>query len=395
MKKVLFVIDSLEIGGIEKSLINLLKYINNMNKYDITLLSLVNGGQLEKDVPKDIKRIEIEKNKQRFLKPIRKEIKKLNLVYLISLLKYKKKVNNMQSGESIRFNVIKSLDEVNQKFDIAIAYTDSSSLFFVCEKVNAKNKYVWVHMDYTKKNNRPVFHSKFYNKMNKIICVSEKSKISFDLLNPKLKSRTCVIHNMLDINRIDALSKEKCNEFDKEYFNIVSVGRLSKEKNYEKLILSFSKLLKILNKKVRLYIIGNGIEYNNLKNIIKKEKLEKTCFLLGSKNNPYKYMKNCDLYTQVSIREGFGMTLYEAMYLKKPILSTEVSIIDELFTNNYDVLVVKNDINSISEGLYYIITNDELRKKFVKNLNKKKIISDMYKLISLLNGERNEKNKHI
>ena len=247
-------------------------------------------------------------------------------------------------------------------------------------------------MDYTEKNNRPISHNVFYEKMDKIICVSKKAQESFGILNSKLKDKTCVIHNLLDTTRIDVLSKKKCNEFDENYFNILSVGRLSKEKNFETLIQSFSELKRQLEKKIRLYIIGDGIEYDKLKSIIKDEDLQEDCFLIGSKENPYKYMKNCDLYVQVSIREGFGMTLYEAFYLKKPVLSTRVSITDELFTNGYNALIVENNINDITKGLYKLITKDDLRKRLTDNITNNVIISDEKVLINLLNGEKNEKN---
>ena len=390
MKKILFVIDSLDIGGIQRTLISLLKYFSRFDDYDITLLSLVNEGELVSEVPRNIRRIEIDLSKQKFLKPLRAEFKKFNILFLLSIFKYIKKNDNMQFGESIRLNVINSLDEIDELYDIAIAYSDSSSLFFVCQKVNALRKIVWVHMEYSLSNNRPQYHSEFYEKMDKIVCVSKNSMKVFCKLNPELKAKTLVIHNLLDTEMIDTLSKQNCNEFDKNFFNIVSVGRLSKEKNFEKLIISFSKVLKIINKKVRLYIIGDGPEYHNLKKIIKEQKIGNSCFLLGNKANPYKYMKSCDLYAQVSIKEGFGMTLYEAFYLRKPILSTNVSITDELFKNNYDSILVNNSIESITDNLCMIIENDKLRKKIVNNIKSDIIFKDRKKYVDLMNGENNE-----
>ena len=384
--KLLIVVDSLSIGGVQTTLINLLKTLEKDNELDITLLPLVDDGQLISAIPNNIKVIHIAKKSQILLKPIRKLAKSFKLFTLLKVLKYYlPKHGKMQDGENIRYNVINSLENCKEEYDVAIAYTDSSSLFYVSEKVKARRKYVWVHMDYTEKNNRPMFHNEFYEKMDKIVCVSVQAKKSFDNLNNHLSNKTIVIHNTFDVEKIDNLKNEEVKEFNHELFNIVTVGRLSKEKNFLMLIRAYYKSKSFFNKKTMLYIVGDGIEYKNLKKEIALLNLSNECILLGAKTNPYKYMNKCDLYVQTSIREGFGMTLYEASYLKKPILSTKVAAVNELFKNN-DALIVDNNLEDISQGLIKLVNNDAYRNELCNRHCEEKNIDDKEICIRLIKG---------
>jgi glycosyltransferase involved in cell wall biosynthesis len=131
------------------------------------------------------------------------------------------------------------------------------------------------------------------------------------------------IYNPLDTHIIDVKSKKKIrfNFFNRKYLNLINIGRLTEQKNQIIILKAINEIKKDI--KIKLAIIGKGIEYNNLKKFISENKLQKIVKLLGYKNNPYPFLKKSDIFILSSKFEGLPNVLLESIYLKKKIISSD------------------------------------------------------------------------
>lgn len=376
MKKILFVINSLTIGGSEKSLVSLLNILD-YDKYDVDLLMLKRGEVFEKYVPNKVNILDIPKyyeflgNKKIKISPF----KKMKYIYCrikcsiqLRTNRYKKQViNNQQIFYKNQKNILEKLDK---RYDVAIAYAQGFPTYLVADKINASKKIAWINCDYTATLYDKKMDEGFYDKFNKIIAVSENGKQSIINVNKKYEKKIEVIRDIVDSKLIRKMSKEKIKKFDKKYINILTVARLViTYKGYD-ILIKTAKLLKKNNYKFKWYVIGDGPDKKEIEKLIKHYNLSNEIILLGSKSNPYPYMKECDIYVQTSRKEGFGLTVIEAKTLKKPIVCTNFNSAKEIINNNIDGLIVNIDHISIFEGIKKYIKDTEFKRKVQSNLNK-------------------------
>lgn len=376
MKKILFVINSLTIGGSEKSLVSILNILD-YDKYDVDLLMLKRGEVFEKYVPNKVNILDIPKyyeflgNKKIKISPF----KKMKYIYCrikcsiqLRTNRYKKQViNNQQIFYKNQKNILEKLDK---RYDVAIAYAQGFPTYLVADKINASKKIAWINCDYTATLYDKKMDEGFYDKFNKIIAVSENGKQSIINVNKKYEKKIEVIRDIVDSKLIRKMSKEKIKKFDKKYINILTVARLViTYKGYD-ILIKTAKLLKKNNYKFKWYVIGDGPDKKEIEKLIKHYNLSNEIILLGSKSNPYPYMKECDIYVQTSRKEGFGLTVIEAKTLKKPIVCTNFNSAKEIINNNIDGLIVNIDHISIFEGIKKYIKDTEFKRKVQSNLNK-------------------------
>ena len=368
MKNILFVIDNLDIGGVEKSLITLLNEINK-SKYNIDVLPLYAYGEYKEKLDKNrINVLKIPNTKydsnlisRSFKSTVVEYLKKIKIKKIIQFIElyirgmFSKNNRKLPLAELIRCSIIDSYAIIDKKYDIAIAYIDRQYSYYVTEKVKADKKIMWIHSDYDALKINPEGYSKTYSKFDNIICVSRQAEKSFIKKFPDLSKKIIKINNILDMHGMDVAEKVR---FNNDSIKLITVGRLSSEKGILNLIEMFYKLKQEINKKTVLYIIGDGPEKNTIREKIKKYKIEDDVILLGKQRNPYKYIKGADLYVQPSMKEGYCLTVYEALYLKKYVISYNVADISE---------VVENSLNG-----YLCNTEEDFLNNLVQAINLKK-----------------------
>lgn len=337
-KKVLFLLEAFDKGGIEKVTLDI---VNNLNpdKYDITIQTFWYGGYCQSLVNKNIKVIPF------FFKHYVKGIIRL-IEYLPPKILYALFVRG--------------------KYDFEIAASDGGAAKVISGSTNKNSKKVcWVHMDViaqgsqltTFKNKKHA--NKIYSKFDEIICVSTETKKQFDL-KFGLQNKTFVINNPIPTKNILKMSQEPCEiPFNKDKFNIISVGRLAKEKGFDRLIKVCSKLTKHENLPIELYIIGEGPLKQDLEFLISKENVS-NIHLLGFKSNPYKYMKQANLYACSSFNEAFPLVIGESLTLQIPVLATRCSGTCEWLEPGACGYIVDNNEDSLYDGLFKIITDYSL-----------------------------------
>lgn len=375
-KKILFMLSSMNIGGVEKSFLSLLSVIPK-DKYDITLLLLEKKGGFLGNIPDWIKVEEAtwySNIKDIILQPphktLRNYFKKKQYTKMVSFLS-KYLISKKLSDRNIYYDhVLKEVPKDFNSYDVAISYQGPTDIidFYIANKVTSKKKLTWIHFDVSKHLINTKLYKKLHKKFDRIFVVSEEAKRRLIEKIPQDKNKTEVFKNILSSNVIKDMSLSEV-DFDNSFIGIkiLTVGRLSKEKGQDMAIKVLSKLIES-GYNVRWYCIGEGEDRLEYENLIHKLGLESDFILLGSKQNPYPYIANSDLYVQTSRHEGFCLTLAEARCLHRPIITTNFSGAYEQVTDNYDGLIVGFDQNELFEKITYLINNPRKSEDLMKNL---------------------------
>lgn len=372
-KKLLFVIDSLCIGGAEKSLTSLLNTID-YKKYAVDLLLFKEGGDFERYIPKEVNILGVPEyfrfiNGNRF--GLRKDSRYLFNRLKTSLnLRLNTKNNYKLHSEQVVFKCINNCLNMNlDTYDVAIAYSQGMPTYFVANKVEAHKKLAWINTDYaTTKYDKNIDYNS-YKYIDKIVTVSNYTKNSIANLRNEYKNKVDMILDIVNPSLILKMSDEyEVNEINYNQINIMTVGRLVYAKAYNKAIY-VAKLLKDDGYKFKWYAVGDGVEKENLQNLIKKYALQEYFILLGKRVNPYPYIKKSDIYVQTSLKEGFGLTVMEAKILKKPIVCTNFPTAHEIINNKVDGLIVNHDIKSIYEGIKKYLDDKTFKESIENRLN--------------------------
>ena len=365
-KRVLFLIDSLDTGGAEKALVDLVNNYKNINM-NINVKTIYNEGSY-----------------------IEKLNKNINYSYVI------KKPNIWK--KRIVYRVVKYLSPkllyqffISENYDIEIAFHELLSTKVISGSSNNNYKIAWIHTNmflnkykYQMFNNKRQF-IKGYNCFDKIVCVSKNIQNDF-VKNTNLINKTITIYNLIDSNLIYELSNKKCNlTKGKNNFLIVTIGRLEIVKGYDKLCIVINKL-KDKYKNIELWIIGEGSQRKNLEKYILDNNLKDNIKLLGFKENPYSYLKQADLFISTSLNEGFRLVVAEAVTLGIPVISTNTDGPREILDNGKYGLLINHDIESIYEALEKVINDKEELNELKNNVLKRKKYFESSETISLLNN---------
>ena len=380
-KKILFMVSSMNIGGVEKSLLSLLAVIPE-EKYEITILTLDKKGGFLEYIPNNVKLIEAEWFK--YIKPlimdspqniIKRYIKNYEFLKIPSFIYSYFKSKKTNDRYIYYKHVLKSIPECKEKYDAAIAYAGPTEIIdaYISRKVKAEKKIAWVHFDISKHKINKKLYNNLYERFDKIFAVSNECKKKLDEIIPAVRNKSEVLFNIISEDLINEMS-ESYVDFDDNYkgIKIITVGRLSKEKGQDLAIKALSKLKKD-RYDVKWYCIGEGNSRQEFEQLIKEYKLEENFLLLGATSNPYPYIKNADIYVQTSRHEGYCLTLAEAKALNKPIVTTDFIGAYEQIKNNENGIIVSCNENDLADAIRKLIDEKEICSKFSNKLREEKI----------------------
>ena len=380
-KKILFMVSSMNIGGVEKSLLSLLAVIPE-EKYEITILTLDKKGGFLEYIPNNVKLIEAEWFK--YIKPliidspqniIKRYIKNYEFLKIPSFIYSYFKSKKTNDRYIYYKHVLKSIPECKEKYDAAIAYAGPTEIIdaYISRKVKAEKKIAWVHFDISKHKINKKLYNNLYERFNKIFAVSNECKKKLDEIMPAVRNKSEVLLNIVSENLINEMS-ESYVDFDDNYkgIKIITVGRLSKEKGQDLAIKALAKLKKD-RYDVKWYCIGEGNSRQEFEQLIKEYNLENDFLLLGATSNPYPYIKNADIYVQTSRHEGYCLTLAEAKVLNKPIVTTNFIGAYEQIKNNENGFIVSCNENDLADAIRNLIDEKKFCSKFSKKLREEKI----------------------
>lgn len=364
-KKIIFGITSLTLGGAERVLVDIVNKLSE--KYDITVFSLYDNGELKKELKKDVKFKSLYKCRYDELGFLQKKWVPIR-VLLFEKLIYKKHIKG--------------------DFDVEVAFLEGPITRLFSIKNASSKKIAWVHNDikYVFGNNlkskiKKLIDKRIYRRYNELVFVSNENMKSFreeykDIDNRKMS----VIYNYID----DNLVREKANEYHTELENcanikFVTVCRLVKQKAIDRLIEVHKKIIS-QGLEHEFFIVGDGPERENLENLIKKYNLGNTFHLLGKKNNPYPYIKEADYFCLLSNFEGYGMVLEEAKILNKRIIITDTAAKEAVMDYESSIIIDNNEAD-IVKTLSNVIDGKEIIKEKEECFNEKERINSIINLI--------------
>lgn len=393
-KKILFMVSSMNIGGVEKSLLSLLSVMPK-EKYDITVLTLEKKGGFLDYIPsyikveeaawfKEIKPIIMESPQ----KTIKKYLKENKVFKILTFIYSYYKSKNTDNRYIYYKNILKSIPENEDEYDVAIAYAGPTEIIdaYITHKVKAKKKIGWVHFDISKHKINEKLYENLYEKFDKIFTVSNEANKKLNEIIPSTVNKSEVLLNIISKELINEMAKEDIN-FDNEFdgVKIVTVGRLSKEKGQDLAIKALANLKKD-GYKVRWYCVGEGNSREEYESLIKDNKLEEDFILLGATPNPYPYIKNSDIYVQTSRHEGYCLTLAEAKCLCKPIVTTNFTGAYEQIEHGINGIIVSLNEDYIYKNVKCIIDNKYVSYNFIEKLKIEAIDtrSNVNKLMSFI-----------
>ncbi len=332
-KRILISSYNLDFGGIEISLVNLLKNFN-YKKYSVTLVLEEKKGVFINDIPKNV---------------IIKQYKVSNIKNI-----FIRKIINL-------FNRFKFIIRNYKKYVVSICYATYSGPCGFVARVSSNNRILFVHSNYYKLYNkeenkvRTFFDKRKIQKYNKIVFVSNESKDDLCKIYPNIKNKSITINNIVDYKKIINLSEKKVNlkKTTKKVF--LFVGRLEESSKRLSLLLDVAKKCQKNKINAMFWIVGNGPDEKKYKDFVKKQKLNNVLFF-GAQKNPYPYFKACDYLVLTSKYEGFPVVYNEAIILKKPIITT---------------IDVSDDYISISNRFGFIVNEKNIYDK-IKELSLKK-----------------------
>lgn len=373
-KNILIYTYNLDIGGIERSLIALLNSID-YEKYNVDLYMFKHEGEFMKDIPKSVNILGEDRITAYAGIPIIDVFKRGNLYIGFGRLRAKlmclfneKMLHKKVSGEyisQITYPLFgKKMKKLKKHYNIAISFYWPH--YFVKENVNANIKLGWIHTDYSKIFPNYKRELEMWDGIDYVVAVSEECKNTFLKYYPELGNKTIVIENILSEKYIrDEAEKLDVNkEMDLSNNVICSIGRFCEAKNF----VNIPQVCRIILDKgidIKWYLIGYGPDENKIRQAIKENNVEDNVIILGKKENPYPYIKACDIYIQPSKYEGKCVSVREAQILCKPVLITNYETAPSQVINGKDGIIVDLDNNSIAEGIIKIIEENGLRKSLI------------------------------
>ncbi|WP_318505194.1 glycosyltransferase [Bacillus sp. T3] len=394
-KSILFVIDSLECAGAEKSLVTLLSLLD-YTRYDVDLMLFGHGGVLQELIPKEVNILSPLKYSKFVSMSLKDALlysaKNSTYTMLSARTKYTlklrtKKYSNAQKARLYWESVSKVIEDNPKIYDIAISYAQGVPTFYVAEKVYAKKKFAWVNTSYLLDKKERDFQKNFYDRYNKIVAVSDSAKNILINTFPFYSEKIEVIYDINNPLLIQDMA-EFNGGFNDNYegLRILTIGRLAEGKGYD-IALSACKLLIESGYRFKWYALGKGPLEEEIKENIIKDNLFDHFKLLGVKANPYPYIKNADIYVQTSRFEGFGLAIAEARMLNVPVVTTRFDSVYNQMVDGKNGLVVDMNPDAVCEGIKRLINDSTLRENIVQYLKTEKKgnvdeIDKFYQLIS-------------
>lgn len=359
MKNLFFSAYTLEIGGIETALVNLLN--NLITQYNITLILEKKQGTLLNNIDARVNIIEYNPSQNKNV-IIRKTINLLKRIKFI--LKYK------------------------NKFSFSASYASYSKMGSFCARTASKNNVLWIHTDYlafyNNDKNKMIKFFRFirYNKFKKIVCVSETSKNSVIQVFPELKGKIMKINNLIDYKNIIKKSEDKIELQKTNITTFLNVARHDERSKKITRIINVAERLKKEKMNFRVLLIGSGKETEIYKNLVNEKNLDSEIIFLGEKTNPYPYFKISDALILTSDYEGYPVVFDEARALNLPIITTNVSDSKNDIENKFGIVSDKDEQSIYSAMKKFINEGYNIKSKFDVNSYNREIIKKIEKLIN-------------
>ena len=399
MKKVLFVINTMGCAGAETALIELLRAMDK-DEYEISLYVLMGKGEMLDKIPTNVKILNdhycrdsvlSKEGKQAMIKTVwrafwknGKEFSKF--AYMLRTYSAMWKNGKIQPDKILWRVISDGSPRLQETYDLAVAYLEGGSTYYVAEHVKAKKKAAFVHIDYESSGYTKEMDRGCYDKIDRIFTVSDEVKQHFLNFYPKYQGKVMVFHNIINQEAIREKAEEGQGFTDGfDGIRLLTVGRLNYQKAYD-IAIDAMKRIKDAGYKVRWYILGEGSERNMLEKKVKELGLEKDFLMPGAVSNPFPYYKQADIYVHATRFEGKSIAIQEAQTLGCAIVASDCNGNREQIVDGEDGLLCKLDPKSIADSIISLIKDKEKRMKISEAAKEKNIVhkGEIKRLLELM-----------
>ena len=372
MKKIIIVNNNMKVGGVQKSLCNLLWSLRATGRYDITLLLFSPVGEYMDKLPPDVRCICAD-SLFRYLGVSQGEMHGMDVVKRGALAAICRILGRNASVRLMRL----SQKKLPETYDCAIAFLHNGrekSFFggvqdFVLHCIKADRKITFLHDDYEKCGANNETNNQLMAQFDQIAACSDGCRGVFESLVPHLAHKSVTVRNCNNISEIKSLADENPIIYSKDRINVICAARLSPRKGVDRAIEAADVLLK-QGIPITLHILGSGVMETDLKDMVSERGLEEYVIFYGEQGNPYRYMKNADLFLLTSYHEAAPMVIDEAYILDLPVLTTRTNSSDEMVVDRECGWVCDNSQEALNQLLEEVLQNMDALEEKKKKLRK-------------------------
>lgn len=364
MKRILFFNDSMVLGGTEILLVDLLNHCSTRQCRITLLLPEPFGGNVLLDkIPSSVEVKYLYSEGSSFLN---KKVGQNLMIFFPSIF--------------ARFKKIKASD-----YDLVVCFKEGFyARMFSGMKIR---KLLWIHnllYNYTYEihslkerfsvwlNKKQVSVTrKSYGKYSKIICVSDACKQAYlDILHQGVQPDQDIeiLYNAIDLSKIVKKAEAPTTDMAVDLTKFILITRVSPEKRIDRLIDATTRLVNE-GYKFRVYLVGDGLDNQQMTDLLALRGIENTIVITGKMDNPYPYIKQSDWLLCVSERESFSLTILEAMALGVPVITTDCGGPADIVDRGKYGILVDNSGEGVYQGMKSVLDDDALSTKYRAQLS--------------------------
>lgn len=387
MKKVLFVINTLGCAGAETALIELLKSLDE-KEYELSLYVLMGQGEMIDKIPENVKLLNdhyckdsvlSKQGKQAMMKTVWRSFWENGNVfgkfaYIVRTFSAMRRTGKFQPDKILWRVISDGSPRFEEIYDLAVAYLEGGSTYYVADHVKAKKKAAFIHIDYESSGYTKGMDRNCFDEIDRIFTVSDEVKKHFLNVYPKYQDKVKVFHNIINQDEIRRKAEEGTGFEDHfDGVRLLTVGRLTYQKAYD-IAIDAMKRIKDRGYKVRWYILGEGNERPALEKKVKELGLEKEFLMPGAASDPFSYYKQADIYVHATRFEGKSIAIQEAQTLGCAIIASDCNGNREQIVQGKDGLLCQLDPESIAEAVISLVEDRDKRIRLGNAAKEKDIV---------------------
>lgn len=277
---------------------------------------------------------------------------------------------NPETSEALKPETLSS----SSLWDVIVDYNGQQDLYYMVDKLKGKKKVTFFHSDYHKWPYYERMDRMYFPKVDAICTISEQCVQSLKEVFPEVAEKVKLVPNISLPEMIYILADEKVEMPPLHGVVLATIGHICYNKGID-LIIGASKILKEKGIDFSWILVGStdgAVEYIDE---ITRSGLKNHFFMVGVQSNPYAYMKRADIIVHPSRFEGKSITLDEAKILCKPIVVTNFSTVNDQFEDGVNASICKMNEASVADSILCLLQNPEFSELYVSTL-KNDIVSN-------------------
>lgn len=359
MKELLIVNNNMMVGGVQKSLCNLLWSLDP-TKYHVTLLLFSKSGAYLDEIPPTVDVIE-ETGSFRLFGKSQSEYTGMDAAKRTCLA-----VISRFFGRDAAVRLMRRHQPTRGHYDCAISFLNNGpkellyggAQDYVLHCTEADRKVLFLHSDYDRSGSHYPANDRSVAQFDVIAACSEGCRRAFVAALPALADRCAAVRNCHRYDEIRRLAQEGDVTYTPDAVHAVTVARMTPRKGIDRAIRAVAKAREA-GHPIVLHVVGDGPQRSALQQLAADLAITEWVIFHGEKSNPYPYIQQADFMLLTSYHEAAPMVIEEARCLGVPVLSTEIISTKEMVTEAQAGWVCANDQAAIDDTLCRVLSDPD------------------------------------